>query len=91
MQAGLLAAAVLIAFTALVVLGLWKGVLSEWVRRWPAVAGVAVGLAWWLWLWPSILGLGLVLVSLAVSLWSGRKHVAPPPGSSVISLRSVQG
>jgi hypothetical protein len=36
------------------------------LRRWPRVAGVAVGLAWWLWLKPSILGLAIVALSLLV-------------------------
>lgn len=89
MQAALLSATVLVVLIALGVLSLRRRTLPELFKRWPGVFGVAVGLAWWLWLSPSILGWGIVLVSLMASLFSGWKRVAPAPGSSIISFRSV--
>jgi hypothetical protein len=83
-------AAGLAGLIALAVLGLRRGVLVEWFKRWPQAIGVAAGLAWWLWLSPSILGLGIVLVSLIASLLPGWKYSPPAPGSSVISLRTRQ-
>ena len=40
-----------------------KGILGEWWARWPYVAGVCLGLAWWLWLRPSLLGLVIMALS----------------------------
>jgi hypothetical protein len=42
-----------------------RGVLCEWLQRWPYAVGVLAGIAWWLLAWPSLLG----WVIVAVSLW----------------------
>ena len=85
----LLAVAGLLAVAAGGAWSLRRGWLSEWFRRWPALFGVVFGLAWWLWLSPSLLGWGMVLASLAVSVLSAWRRSTPPPGSSVIALRSL--
>ena len=85
----LLPAGGLLLLTGLMVVGLRRGTLAEWFKRWPAAFGVAVGLAWWLWLQPGVLGWVIVAASLAASAFSGWKHVRPPAGSSVISKRSL--
>ncbi len=40
-----------------------RGILGEWWARWPYVAGVCLGLVWWLWLRPSLLGLVIMALS----------------------------
>lgn len=88
--AGRLAAAVLLGLgTVLTVSGLRRGWVAALLRQWPAAAGVVLGLAWWLWLSPSVLGWAIVLTSLVASWRSGWRRSAQPPGSSVISLRSI--
>jgi len=67
--------------------GLQRATLTELLKRWPGALGVAVGLGWWLWLSPSILGWGIVLASLAASIWPGWKYLRPTDGSSVSRLR----
>jgi len=69
---------------------LHRGLLRRWFAQWPALFGVAIGLAWWLWLSPSVLGWGIVLGSLGAALLSARRRSTPPPGSSVIALRSLR-
>jgi len=49
--------------------------IRGWVTRWPHLAGVLVGLLWWLWLSPSFLGWLIVAICLAGAvrpLWCGR-------------------
>lgn len=46
----------------------------QFIRRWPQLSLVCLGLAWWLWMWPSTMGLALVavaLLSFARSAWPG--------------------
>jgi len=87
--ADLLPAGGLLLLTALTVVGLRRGTLAEWFKRWPVAFGVALGLAWWLWLQPGVLGWVIVAASLAASALSGWKHSGPPASSSVISKRSL--
>ncbi|MCL4192651.1 MAG: hypothetical protein KJZ87_13045, partial [Thermoguttaceae bacterium] len=54
----------LVGVTIVASTGMRRGWLRRWLMRWPHLAGVLVGLVWWLWLWPSILGLAIVLFSL---------------------------
>ena len=63
----LVAALFLLALMA-VLLAQRSTLLSEWLVRWPYVAGSLLGLAWWLWLTPSLLGLAILLACLAGSL-----------------------
>lgn len=67
-----------------------RGVAVEFVRRWPSVAGVVVGLAWWLWLSPSALGWLLILVSLTAG-FRRPVHSMPEPGSSIVSFGVLKG
>ena len=41
--------------------------LREWTVRWPYLAGVCLGIVYWLWFWPSFLG--CILIGLFV--WGG--------------------
>ncbi len=46
----------------------------QWFLRWPHLAGVLLGLAWWLWLTPSAVGWVIVAASLAATpslAWRG--------------------
>ncbi len=36
----------------------------DWVQRWPNIAGIVLGIAWWLWAAPSVLGLAIVAAIL---------------------------
>jgi hypothetical protein len=61
---------------------------SRWrpaLGRWRYLAGVALGLAWWLWLAPSILGCLIAVLSLAAAF---RDRPLPPrePGSAIVRL-----
>lgn len=67
-----------------------RGVAVEFVRRWPPVAGVVAGLAWWLWLSPSVLGWLLILASLAAA-FRRPSHSMPEPGSSIVSIGVLKG
>jgi hypothetical protein len=66
-----------------------RGLLRRWFYQWPALFGVALGLAWWLWLSPSLVGWGIVLGTLGTAVVSAWRRSTPPPGSSVIALRSL--
>ncbi len=41
-----------------------RGLLQDWARRWPNLAGIVLGIAWWLWASPSALGLAIVAAIL---------------------------
>lgn len=82
----LLLAPLLTAAALIVYLLVKRGVLGEWLLRWPHVFGVLLGLAWWLWLTPSLLGWVIVLVSV-VSAW--RLPWRAPRGSQPAPLSSV--
>jgi hypothetical protein len=52
---------------------------QEFLREWPLVAGIALGVAVWLWMWPSWLGLAIAIVSAALLVrqaWSRRQNLA---------------
>ena len=49
------------------------------LRRFPYLAGVAAGLAWWLLLRPSALGCLIVVASLAAAWMKRRKTRRAPP------------
>jgi hypothetical protein len=60
--------AAVIALVAVVISALAlvrRGLLVAWLRRWPNVVGVVLGIAWWLWASPSALGLLIVAAILA--------------------------
>ena len=76
--------------TLLISSAMRRGVAVEFVRRWPSVAGVVVGLAWWLWLSPSALGWLLILVSLTAG-FRRPVHSMPEPGSSIVSFGALKG
>lgn len=57
----------LVGVTIVVSTGMRRGWFQEWLVRWPHLAGVLVGVVWWLWLWPSAVGLVIVLLSLIAS------------------------
>jgi len=57
-----------------VIHGLWQIVAD----RWPQALVVAVGLAWWLFLVPSILGLGLVVVGIGLTIRRSRRVAESP-------------
>jgi hypothetical protein len=62
-----------------------RGKLADGVNRWPALAGVTLGILWWLFLWPSVLGLAFIVVCLIASVrsgWKGRR----PGGSTIVPL-----
>jgi hypothetical protein len=49
------------------------------------LAGVTLGILWWLFLWPSVLGLAFIVVCLIASVrsgWKGRR----PGGSTIVPL-----
>ena len=46
-------AAALLVATVLVVALVQKGLLVDWVQRWPNMAGIILGTAWWLWAAPA--------------------------------------
>jgi hypothetical protein len=79
---------VLAVLVILAVLAVQSGLAAAAFSRWPHLAGVGVGLAWWLWLWPSALGWVIVAVSLLASLrpgWRRRRS----SGSVIVPLSSV--
>ena len=63
------------AGTAVLAVGLGRGVLARAARRSPQLVGLAAGLVWWLMLTPSALGLAIMGGSL-VGWWArrGRNH-----------------
>lgn len=58
-----------------------RGILEEWLARWPAACGVVAGIVWWLFLAPSVLGWVLVAVSVLSALRSPWKSVRSRPDS----------
>jgi hypothetical protein len=60
--------AVLLAVAAGVTVQRWPPTTQELAPRWPMLAGVLVGLAWWLCLEPSLIGWAIVGLSLLVML-----------------------
>lgn len=73
----------LVGVTIVVSTGMRRGWLRRWLIRWPHLAGVLVGLVWWLWLWPSVLGLAIVLFSLIAS-YRYSWPTAPRRGSTIV-------
>src|SRR5262249_30900287 len=77
----------------LVFAGVWfaspgrRSRVMDALRRWPHLAGVLVGLAWWLWLAPSIVGLALAIFCILVSFRSGLR--AAPNDVSRIAAGSL--
>jgi len=66
-----------------------KGLWNQAAWRWPHALATAVGLFWWLLLTPSVLGLVIVLLSVAASLrWSWRM---PKPANGEIGRLRVVG
>ena len=61
-------AAALAALTGLAGVGRLRENIAAAVHRWPRIAGVTLGLAWWLWLSPSVLGLGIAVASVLLPL-----------------------
>ena len=51
--------------SVLIVVLVRKGDLTGWVQRRPNLAGIILGIAWWLWASPSALGLAIVAAILA--------------------------
>jgi hypothetical protein len=60
-----LAAAAVVGLSGAFWLLLSRGALHTWLRQWPWMLGVLIGLAWWLWATPSLAG----WIVVAVSLW----------------------
>jgi len=50
--------------------GVRRGILPTFFLRWPYVAGVLGGWAWWWWLEPSALGCAVAAAGLAATAWS---------------------
>jgi hypothetical protein len=65
------------------------GYLGRLAKRFAVGCGVLAGLVWWLWFWPSILGLGIVLMSLAAKLLSKPKPKPLASQSTVIATREM--
>ena len=63
--------------------------LGRLAKRFAVGCGVLAGLVWWLWFWPSILGLGIVLMSLAAKLLSKSKPKPLASQSTVIATRAM--
>jgi hypothetical protein len=82
---GLALSAWLLGMTFLAMVGVWRGTWTGLFRQWPHLCGVAFGLAWWLWLRPEILGLLLVLLSLASCFRSGWRKTGQS-ASAIVSL-----
>jgi len=82
--------AALAALMGLSVFAVRRGWAAELLVRWPAAAGVAVGLVWWLWFVPSFLGWIIVAASVTASFLPGWRYTRPAPGSSVIAIRSLR-
>ncbi len=70
-------ACLLAAVGSLVGYGLRKASVTAWLRQWPCVLGVLLGLVWWLLASPSLLGWAIV----ATSLWAAWR--CPLPAQSV--------
>lgn len=83
-----LAAAVLVALAIFAVAALRTGLADAAYSRWPQLAGVALGLAWWLLLWPSVLGLVIVAASLIASVRPGWKR-RRTSGSVIVPISTV--
>jgi hypothetical protein len=80
----LAAAAGIALLTAAVLVLARRGEWSAW-QRWRYVAGVALGVAWWLWLVPSVLGLVIVLLVVAAA-FRDRAPRPREPGSAIVRL-----
>lgn len=88
---GLWTAAAVLLITAIVLMAWRLDILRTVFLRWPLVAGLLAGIAWWLWLKPSIVGLAVIawcLLFLLRSAWRRyrRPHsviVPVGPSSSV--------
>ena len=75
----------LAGITFLAMIGVWRGTWNSLFRQWPHLCGVAFGLAWWVWLQPEILGLLVVLLSLASCFSSGWRK-SGQSASAIVSL-----
>jgi len=75
----------LAGMTFFAMVGLWRGTWTSLFRQWPHLCGVAFGLAWWIWLRPEILGLLLVLLSLALCFRCGWRQTGQS-ASAIVSL-----
>ena len=53
--------------------GVRRGVVLTWLRQWPYVPGVLIGLAWWLFASPSLLG----WILIGASLWGAWRFPLP--------------
>ena len=65
-----------------------RGILGEWWARWPYVAGVCLGLAWWLWLRPSLLGLVIMALSALAAVvpsWVPQRQAGAIPESMTVT------
>ena len=65
------AAFAIVVFICIVRMGIKRGLLPMFTRRWPHLLGTAAGLFWWLFLSPSLVGLFIVAACLAASVRSG--------------------
>jgi hypothetical protein len=69
----LLAAAIALAGGGLVAGWVPRGIITDSLRRWPAVSGVLLGLVWWLFASPSVFG----WVIIAISVWAAFRLPLP--------------
>jgi hypothetical protein len=83
-----LAAMVLATGAAGMVISLSRPTTGEFLRRWPHVIGVLVGIFWWLWLWPSIFGWVIIVVSLLTSFRTGWRPRRSRSFSTVVAADS---